>query len=509
MPDKEKTKDIVIGLDSSTTGTKVIAFDRKGNIVARANEPIPLLSPQPNYYEQNPDDWWLSAQKALRKVTHQIDSERIAALAISNQRETFVPLSRNGDCIRPAIIWLDERCKDEVKPFSQKIGQRKIHWITGKPADYAPVVYRLAWMKKHEPSLFREIAMVCDVHTYLVWKLTRSFMTSWACADPLGLFDLTNRRWSGVILEALELTQDQLPTTVGPGTVIGKITKEASELTGLNPETLVVAGAGDGQAAGLGANVLTPERAYLNLGTAVVGGVYGPVYRTSKAFRTMSACAESGYYYECSLRAGTFAIDWLIKNILNLDPLQGPGIYQQLEEEARQVPAGSDGLLFLPYLCGAMNPYWDINARSAFIGLSSSHRRGHVYRSILEGIAYEQLFAFNKVEKIIGVKLCELVAIGGGAASSFWCHIFADITERNICLPKNKEASALGAGIAAAVGAGWYATFTVAAREMTGIEKIIKPDAHAHEKYQHLFEAYEKIYPGLKTANSILTGISK
>ena len=173
--------------------------------------------------------------------------------------------------------------------------------------------------------------MVCDVHTWLVWKLTRSFKTSWASADPLGLFDLKNKRWSPVILDALKLTEGQLPETYRPGTVIGRVTKEASEQTGLSTETLIVAGGGDGQAAGLGANALTSERAYLNLGTAVVAGVYGTQYQTSKAFRTMSACSESGYYYECSLRAGTFAIDWFIKNILNIAPAKHPGIYKQLE----------------------------------------------------------------------------------------------------------------------------------------------------------------------------------
>jgi len=493
-----KSKYFVIGLDSSTTGTKAIAFDKKGTAVARASEPIPLSSPQPNYYEQDPDDWWISAQKALRKITRRIDPEKIAALAISNQRETFVPLGRNGKCLRPAILWLDERCKDEVDPFSKIIGKDKIHRITGKPADYAPVVYRLAWMKRHEPDLFRKIGMVCDVHTYLVWKLTGSFKTSWASAEPLGLFDLKNKHWSPLILNALKLTEEQLPKAYRPGTVIGSISKAAAASTGLSTGTLIVAGGGDGQAAGLGANALTPERAYLNLGTAVVAGVYGTRYKTSKAFRTMSAVSESGYYYECSLRAGTFAIDWFIKNILNIVPAKTPGIYKQLEQEARQVPAGSDGVLHLPYLCGAMNPYWDINARGAFVGLSSSHLRGHMYRAILEGIAFEQLFAINAVEKAAGATVHEFVAIGGGATSDLWCHILADVTGKNICLPENTEASGLGAAIAAAMGAGWFPTFKTAAQGMTGLEKKIKPNKRNHEKYRQRFAVYQKVYPGLR-----------
>lgn len=492
------TEEFVIGLDSSTTSTKAIAFNKKGAVVANAHESISLSSPKPNYYEQDPYDWWLSTQKVLRKITQKIKPELITAIAISNQRETFVPLDKKGEYLRLAIIWLDERCKNEVEPFAHKVGKDKIHKISGKPVDYAPVVYRLAWMKKHEPNLFRKIAMICDVQTYLIWKLTGEFKTSWTSADPFGLFDLKNKQWSPDILNALELTDTQLAKIFAPGTLLGYISKEASKLTGLTTGTLMIAGGGDGQSAGLGVNALTTERAYLNLGTAVVLGVYGSKYRISDTFRTMGSCSATGYYYECSLRAGTFAIDWFIKNILKINPVKEPKIYQQLEKEAQKTETGSAGLLFLPYLNGVMNPYWDIHARGAFIGLSSSHHRGHMYRAILEGIAFEQLFALKAVEKAAGSYVKELVTIGGGSKSYFWCQIIADITGKTICLPENTEASALGAGIAAAVGAGWYPTFKKAAGLMTGKESIIKPDCRKHEIYQSIFKSYQNIYLKLK-----------
>lgn len=400
-----------------------------------------------------------------------------------------------GKPLRPAIIWLDERCRSEVEPFARKVGKTRIHKITGKPADYAPVVYRLAWMKKNEPELFRKIGMVCDVQTYLVWKLTGAFKTSWASADPLGLFDMRKKNWSAVVLKALGLSENRLPETFAPGTIFSKVSREAAVSSGLSPDAYVAAGGGDGQAAGLGSNVLTPRRAYLNLGTAVVAGIYGTDYKTNTAFRTMSSCSDAGYYYECSLRAGTFAIDWLIRNVLNVDPAHRSEIYSELEEEARQIPAGSGGLYHLPYLCGVMNPYWDVNARGAFVGLSSSHTRGHIYRSILEGIAFEQRFAIGEVEKAVGVSVKELVAIGGGAANDLWLSIFADVTGKKILVPENTEASALGAGIAAAVGAGWYTSFKAATNIMTGREREIRPDRTRQKIYAGLFEGYKRLYP--------------
>lgn len=499
MASKKIKERYVIGIDSSTTSTKAIAFNKAGKIVAVGQHSIPLNSPQPNYYEQNPDDWWNSTKKSLKKVTSLIDTELIDGIAIVNQRETFVPLDKNNKPLRSAIIWLDERCKDEVKPFSKKVGERKIHSISGKPADYAPVVYRLAWMKKHEKDLYKNIAMICDVHTYLSWKLTGNFTTSWASADPLGLYDLKKKEWSSEILKALNIKINQLPKTVPPGTLIGDVTKEIAKATGLKAGTPLFAGGGDGQAAGLGAKILSSDRAYLNLGTAVVLGIYGDELKINKAFRTMSSCSSNGYYYECSLRAGTFAVNWFIKDILKIDPTKNKKIFQALENEASAVDPGSEGLLHLPYLCGAMNPFWDINARAAFVGLSSSHNRGHMYRALLEGIAFEQLLALTAVEKTIGKKVRDLVVMGGGSGSSLWLQILADITGRNICIPVNKEISGLGAGMAAAVGAGWFNNFDTASAKMSGTEKILKPNLEIHKTYTKQFSVYRKIYEALKS----------
>jgi sugar (pentulose or hexulose) kinase len=495
---REEMNGLVIGLDSSTTATKAVAFDRGGDIAAQARREIPLSSPRPNYYEQDPEDWWASTCGALQDVAREVDPKRVAAIAVSNQRETFAALDENGKAVRPAIVWLDERCRDEVGPFSAKVGAGKIHRITGKPPDYAPVVYRLAWMKRHEPDILARSRVISDVHSYIVHRLAGRYVSSWASADPLGLFDIRRKKWSPAVLDALELREDRLPSTCPPGVVIGSVGEEASKATGLSTNTLVVAGGGDGQSAGLGVNALRPGRAYLNLGTAVVCGVFSEGYRVNKAFRTICGVVESGYYCECSLRAGMFSVDWLIRNMIGIDPASRPSIYRELEIGALGVAPGSDGLFYLPYLCGAMNPYWDMNARGAFIGLSSSHGRGHLYRAVLEGIAFEQSLALRAVEKATGSRVEELFAIGGGAASEAWFRIIADITGKTTYRPRTTEASGLGAGISAAVGAGWYGGFREAASGMTGNRDAIKPDAGISARYQALYRDYGRIYPALR-----------
>jgi sugar (pentulose or hexulose) kinase len=490
--------EIVIGIDSSTTATKTIAWDSSGTKIAEASSPIKLYSPQPNYYEQNPDDWWQSLVNSLQKLTNQVDKDRISAIAISNQRETFVGLDKNAKAVRPAIIWLDERCKSQVEKFAALTGEQNIHEITGKPKDYAPVVYRLAWMKENENELFRKVSRFCDVQTLLVYRLTGHYRTSWPSADPMGMFDLKNKKWSETILDNLEITSGNLPEVFQPGSVLGEVSREAAEATGLKSGTKVIAGGGDGQVAGLGVNALRPQRAYLNLGTAVVSGTFSGEYLANKSFRTMAACSESGYYFETSLRSGTFLIDWFIKQLLKTDTAADPGIYMKLENEARDIKPGSEGVMVLPYWNAVMNPYWDPDARGCIIGLSSGHHRGHIYRAILEGIAMEQTLATHAVEKAIGISTEEYAIIGGGAKSELWRQIIADASGKKILSMSSDEASSLGAGIAAAVGAGWFASFQDAADNMIHVKGITSPVPDKVEIYKDLLNKYQTIYPALK-----------
>ena len=497
--------EIVIGVDSSTTATKAISWDSSGKNIAEGSSLIRLFSPKPNYYEQNPDDWWHSMAESLQKLTHQIDKERITALSIANQRETFVGLNKHGKPVRPAIIWLDERCKTIVDKFAAIIGEDRIHQITGKPKDYAPVVYRLAWMKENEKVLFRKVAKFCDVHTYLVYKLTGHYKTSWASADPMGIFDLENKTWSQEILNQLNITPQQLPEVYCPGTVLGYVTKSAAEATGLRTGTKVIAGGGDGQVAGLGVNALTPERAYLNLGTAVVSGTFAKNYLIDRSFRTMACCSEEGYYCETSLRSGTFLIDWFIQQVLKIDPVMKPYIYRQLEEEAEQIEPGSEGLMILPYWNAVMNPYWNPDARGCIIGLSSGHHRGHLYRAILEGIAMEQALATEAVEKATNEKTKEFAVIGGGARSKLWRQIIADASGVKVLNMSSDEASSLGAGISAAVAAGWFPSFREAAASMVHVKGITEPDPQNADRYHIQLSEYKKIYPAIREINRTAT----
>ncbi len=495
----------VVGIDSSTTATKAIAWTENGTPEQEGRCSIPLNSPVANWYEQDPLDWWNSSAVALKQLTEKIPADQIAAVAVSNQRETFAVLGPDGNAFRPGIVWLDQRSREEVPWLSGRVGPKRIHQISGKPVDMAPVAYRIAWLLRNEPETHRAAAMFCDVHAYLTWKLTGKFRTSWASADPLGLFDLEAKKWSPEILGPLEIDEKQLPEALAPGTVLGEVTAEAAAATGLRPGTPVVAGGGDGQVAGLGVNALASERAYLNLGTAVVGGVYITDYAIDLAWRTMGSGSGVGYYCETSLRTGTFLVDWFVKNLCGSDGAD-KGIYARLEAEAEASPVGSNGLLLVPYWGAVMTPYWDQQARGAMVGFLGGHNRGDIYRSLLEGVALEQELVNSMIEEHAGVKVQEYIAIGGGAGSALWRRIIADISGKTVKRSQTVEASSLGAAMCAAVAAGWFSGMKEAAEAMSGATTTeVEPDPKRAARYAELMGIYRDIYPQTRDLSHRLT----
>ena len=491
---------LVIGIDLSTTTCKAIAWDARGMLVAQARAPLALSRPAPNAYEQDPHHWWQATQAALGALMPMIEGRAVAAVSVVNQRETVAVTGAQDRLLRPAILWLDERRKDEVATLCKRVGHERLHSITGKPHDWAPAIYSLAWMAHAEPQLFEQIRHVYEPHAWLVRQLTGQFVTSWASADPFGAFDIHQHRWAQDVLDALPLplSEQCFPRAFAPGSVLGTVTAQASALTGLARGTPVVAGGGDGQAGGLGIGVVSSGTAYLNLGTAIVSGVYTQTPQVDEAFRTLCAIDREGYVLETSLRSGTLLINSLLRQFFEIDVVENPDILTRLEVLASRVPPGSAGLILLPYWNGVMNPYWDQDARGCLLGLSPDHGRAEIYRAVLEGIALEQAVATQRMVLATGQPVDTFVAIGGGAASRLWCQIIADITDRPVVRASTQEASSLGAGIAAAAGAGWYEDFASAARVMTQEGETFLPNPALREFHRELLAIYSELYPRLR-----------
>ena len=491
------TPDLVIGIDCSTTAAKAVVWDKDGKAIATCRCAFEVDHVRSGWAEQNAADWWSSTSVAITNVAAQVDIKRIAALAITHQRETFVCLNKNADPIRPAMTWMDVRANAEVAEF----GTDEVHRITGKPPNPTPAWYKLLWLKKHEPETIALTAHVVDVAGYLVHKLTGQWATSWASADPLGLVDLESFDYDDTLLAMAGLDRSKVSRLLPPGAIAGSLLADVAQKLKLPPGLPIVVGAGDGQSAGLGCNVTKPGRAYINIGTGIVSGVYADSYSYANNYRTMGGPVPGTYILETFIGGGTQNISWFVEEISGLEDRRlkpDETALQILEDAAAQIPEGSERLLCLPYWSAAMTPYWDGHARGAFVGLSGLHGKAHMYRAILESLALEQCLLTMGVEKAMGVKIDEIVLLGGGSRSTLWCQIIANVLGRTFKLVREQESTALGAGIHAAAAVGLHKDIRTAADAMTGTEKTFEPDAESHARYKQIFEAYRSIYPGLK-----------
>ena len=485
---------LVIGLDSSTQSTKAIAWNSQGSSLAEGRDDVAMQNPRLDCFEQNPADWLRSSINALRDCVAQVNPADIQGLAISNQRETLAFLDDEGNQSYPAIVWLDERSREQVRTFPESFGLERIHQITGRMPDLTPCLYRFVWMRENEPEAWARTRHFVDVQSYLIKQLCGGdYRNGWISADPMGLFDMVKKDWSEPLLEALELDRSRLPLPHPPGTQLGTITDEIASKTGLPQGMPVFAAGGDGQCAGLGVNCTVPDRAYINLGTAIVSGIWSPEYRYNRSWRTELAAQGEGYIYENCLRSGAFLINWFVDQFVAKGKADA-STFDKLEKAATRLPIGSEGLLIQPYFSGAMDPHWDASARGVMLGLSGSHTEAHIYRALVESITIDQVMRTEDMEKAANLTINQMVAIGGGANSALWTQMLADALGKPIQISSTIEASALGAGMIAAYGAGWYNSITDAASAMAGSTRTIEPDLQRHHAYQELLSIYRKLY---------------
>jgi len=480
---------VVIGIDASTTAVKAIAVTTDGSALLETRASYSLANPKPGYFEQNPEDWWQALVDALRELTDQIESASIEALCITHQRETFALIDRSGRAIRPAILWIDERARPQVARLSQELGRDRIRDLTGKPPDPTPALYSIAWLGEHEPDVLKNAHALVDVNGYLLNRLTGKLVTSTASADPLGLIALEEGSWDDDLVAAAGLRQDQLPALVGPGERCGNLTSAAAEATGLRAGLPIVAGAGDGQAMGLGMGVCKAGTTYISLGSGVVSGSHADGYVTSDAFRTLTSPSGQGFMLETVLRSGMQLVDWVVRTT-------SASSVGDLENAALSIEPGSEGLLVMPYWSGVMNPHWDEAARGAVLGLSLDHTPAHLFRAVLEGIAFEQALATEAMETSLGYQATSMIAAGGGTNSRLLLDILTSVMERSIAVSEVKEAGALGAAMLAASAIGWFPSAAAASQAMTPAQsRLADPIPDLIDVYRARKDIYRDLFP--------------
>lgn len=483
------TSPLVIAVDCSTTAAKAIVVDNRGQVVGTGVHALETTSPATHWFEQQAPDWWTATDRAVRRALSEIeDPSAVAAVCVTHQRETFVCLDADGEPLRPAILWMDGRADAETRSY----GTPRVELLSGKPADITPGLYKLLWLRDHEPDTMARCHRVADVHTYLVHAMTDRWVSSTASVDPLALIDQATGDYSSELLELAGLNRAQLPDLVPTGASLGPLRTDLADDWGLNRDVQVIAGIGDGQAAGLGLGVTNPGMAYLVLGTAVVIGSETTSYRPARAYRSMISAIPGQTTVETFSSSGTYLPTWFRSEFG--DPALSGAPDPQLERDAAAVPVGSERLLTLPYWNGAQTPHWDSQASGITLGWRGCHTRAHFYRSLLEGIAFELRLQLEGLEEARGERVQVIRAMGGGARSDLWTQILADVFDRPLEVCTSGEVSALGAAAAALTAIGQFSSLSEAAAAIARTDAVVEPRGDAAASYAELHAVYQRVY---------------
>ncbi len=481
---------LVLALDSSTTATKALVVDAGGAVLAQGRATYPMATPGRDRYEQDATHWMAAAHSAIGEAVGQLspaDRGRVKGICITPQRQSFVLCDIDGHPLRPAILWLDGRAGDQVA----SLGSDWVHATSGMVPDVTPSLYKLAWLSEHEPDVLGSAARVVGVHAYLAHAFTGEWVDSRATADSLGLFDMARLTWADKLVELAGLRLDQLPELGDPAKVLGEVRADVAHGWGLSGPIPLVAGCGDGQAAGLGAGVTRPDEGYLNLGTAVVAGVHVPEYRWGRSYRTDAAGLPGQFVLEVVQNSGAYLTDWF-RTELGDSALHGAPD-PELERAASRVPAGSDGLLTLPYWNAVQSPHWDPHARGAMIGFSGSHTRATLYRSVLEGISMETGRNLRALVKDTETPLTIVRIMGGGQRSAVWRSILAACVGVPLETCASEEVSALGAAMMA-MAAVTGTDVGTCSRAMARPGELTEPDPALVERYSDIGALQGELY---------------
>lgn len=508
----------MIGIDVGTSATKVVACDGAGCVVASASGSHPLSQSRPGWSEQDPRHWWTATIAALHEVLGRIDAADVLGVGLSGQMHGSVFLSADaiadgGDALRPALLWNDQRTASQCDEIERSVGgKRRLVELVGNAAFTGFQLPKVLWLREHEPRLFEQLAKVILPKDFIAWRLTGRLVTDVGDGSGTLVMDVDRRRWSHEVLGAVGLSADLYPPVVESGCVVGRITGVAAGRTGLAEGTPVVIGSGDNMTGGVGAGVVEPGMVLATLGTS--GVIYAHADRprrdlpeTGPVGRLHTMCSATGREGEagrwcvtgCMLSAAG-SLQWCRETLF-------PNVtYEELLAEAAEVPPGSGGLVFLPYLTGERCPHPDPSARGGWIGLTSRHTRGHLVRAIIEGVSFGMGQILDLVRGI-GVPVETVRVGGGGARSALWRQMLADVFGLPVVVTNAEEGPAYGAALLAGVGVGVWRDVTEACGQAIGVVETREPDVERGVQYESARAVYDELYDNIKVQFAALASV--
>ena len=496
-----------LGIDIGTTGTRAVICRETGEIIATATANHRSYHDQPGWSEQRPEDWWKTTIKSVQAALDHaaISKEEIKGIGLSGQMHGSVFLNKRNKVLRRAILWNDQRTQEECDEIEAAVGGRsELIKLVSNPAFTGFTAPKILWVRKHEPDVYTKTAKILLPKDYVRFRLTGEFATEVSDASGTLLLDVTHRRWCEPLLERLDIDPSLLPRCYESEEVTGRVTAEAAEATGLASGTPVVGGGGDQAASAVGNGIVQTGIMSATMGTSGVIFAHSDRPETHPEGRVHTMChAVRGAWHLMGvvLSAGG-SVQWF-RNTLGqpevkeakrhkIDP------YELIVDRlAASAPLGAEGLLFLPYLTGERHPYADSRARGAWIGLTVRHGREHLARAVVEGATFAMRDCLT-VMRDMGVTATQIRLSGGGARSAFWRQLQADIYGQTVATVNAQEGPAFGVALLAMVGTGAYASVPEACNATIQVIEEIAPDDEKMERYNRVYEEYQRLYPALR-----------
>jgi xylulokinase len=491
---------VLIAHDIGTTGDKASLHDTTGRLIASTTARYGTHYDSGGVVEQNPEDWWHAFIEATRSLLEQTGTkpEDVTAVGVSGQMMGAVMLDRDHNPVRPALIWADTRSQQQCAALIEQIGQVEAYALLGHRLNPTYSLTKVMWVREHEPELFARTSQICQAKDFVAARLTGRLATDPSDASSTNAFDQRAGAWAEDILAEAGVPLHLWPEIVPSTTVLGTVTTAAAAMTGLLSGTPVVLGGGDGPMAATGVGITEPDDgAYAYLGSSSWVSVASteplldlPDMRTM----TFNHIAPGRFVPTATMQSGGGALQW-IADVLTSDA--EPDRFTRLVTAADGVLAADEGLFFLPHLLGERSPWWNPNARGAFVGVSRHHGQAHLTRAVLEGVAFNLATCVGAFREN-GTPVARVDAIGGGAASPVWLQILADVwgsevRQRTIV----DEANSLGAAVTTGVAVGTVADLS-AAKNLSQISASFHPDPERHEAYQGMHARFLEIYAALE-----------
>lgn len=495
----------LMGVDVGTTGTRAIIVDETGRVVGAATEEYPLHTPRPLWAEQDPADWWRAAKVAIRGAIAAagIPGAAIRGIGLSGQMHGLVLLDQDDQVLRPAILWCDQRTQEQCDWITDRVGSKRLIELTCNPALTGFTAPKIVWVRQHEPDVYARARKALLPKDFLRFKLTGAFAGEVSDASGTLLFDVAHRKWSAEMLAALEIDPGLLPEVYESPVASAAVSAAVAEETGLKAGTPVVGGGGDQAAGGIGNGIVRPGLISSTIGSSGVVFAFTEQPWMDPQGRIHTFChAVPGKWHVMGVTLGAgLSLKWFRDELgqaeRTVGALTGVDPYVYLTQEAASAPAGSEGLIYLPYLMGERTPHLDANAKGAFFGLTGRHNRASMIRSILEGVAYS-LRDGLEILKAIGVPLGEVRFSGGGGRSALWRQIQADVFGLSGVTLNVGEGPAYGVALLAGVGTGVWKSVEEACDATLRVVDRTEPIPANARAYDTYYPIYRGLYGALK-----------